>query len=157
MDIPRFHRKYNQIIERSNVNEENLPANSSEILSDNELTTSQSSILVTEKGNLKWQRNFEDLKLAVDPLQIRAGNWSSSGGYCKLFENGEISIRWYTNIKTLTAKGYKVEEIKEKLLNFDRKLNVEATVYPESPKVTDTNTALVSYDRNLHSVSRCSS
>ena len=30
--------KDNQIIERSNVNEENLPANSSKIFSDNELT-----------------------------------------------------------------------------------------------------------------------
>ena len=35
-------------------------------------TISQSSILVTGNADLKWQRNFEDLKLAVDRLQIRA-------------------------------------------------------------------------------------
>ena len=92
-------------------------------------TISQSSILVTGNAVLKWQRNFEDLKLAVDRLQIRASNWSSPGGYCKLFENGEISIRWCSNSKILTVKGEKVDEVKEKLLNFVRKLNAEAFVY----------------------------
>ncbi|CAB4012887.1 Hypothetical predicted protein [Paramuricea clavata] len=69
-------------------------------------------------------------------------------GYCKLFENGEVSIRWYSNSKTLTVKGEKADEIKEKLLNFDRKLSGEVKVYSESPKVAN---ILEPADRNLHS------
>ncbi len=79
---------------------------------------------MTANGNLKWQKNFEELRLAVDRLQLQSSKgWTSPGGYCKLFENGEVSIRWYSNSKTLTVKGEKANEIKEKLLNFDRKLS----------------------------------
>ncbi len=48
-------------------------------------------------------------------------------------------------------KGEKANEIKEKLLNFDRKLSGEVKVYSESPKVAN---ILESTDRNLHSRSR---
>ncbi|CAB4016503.1 Hypothetical predicted protein [Paramuricea clavata] len=112
----------------------------------------ESSILMIANGNLKWQKNFEELRLAVDRLQLQSSKgWTSPGGYCKLFENGEVSIRWYSNSKTLTVKGEKADEIKEKLLNFDRKLSGEVKVYSESPKVAN---ILESTDRNLHSRSR---
>ena len=105
-------------------------------------------------GSLKWRKNFEELRLAVDRLQLQSSKgWTSPGGYCKLFENGEVSIRWYSNYsKTLTVKGEKADEIKEKLLHFDRKLSGEVTVYSESPKVA--NIWSHATDRNLHSRSR---
>jgi DNA-binding ferritin-like protein len=49
------------------------------------------------------------------------------------------------------VKGEKADEIKEKVLNFDRKLSGEVKVYSESPKVAN---ILESTDRNLHSRSR---
>ena len=81
---------------------------------------------------MKWQTGFEELRL----LQLRPGKctWINPGSYSKLFENGEVAIRWYSNSKTLTVKGEKAEEIKETLLNFDLKLGSEAIVYPLSPK-----------------------
>ena len=131
-------------------NENNSLIDLTKPLSDSEQI--ESSILMTANGNLKWQKNFEELRLAVDRLQLQSSKgWTSLGGYCKLFENGEVSIRWYSNSKTLTVKGEKANEIKEKLLNFDRKLSGEVKVYSESPKVAN---ILESTDRNLHSRSR---
>ena len=131
-------------------NENNSLIDLTKPLSDSEQI--ESSILMTANGNLKWQKNFEELRLAVDRLQLQSSKgWTSPGGYCKLFENGEVSIRWYSNSKTLTVKGEKANEIKEKLLNFDRKLSGEVKVYSESPKVAN---ILESTDRNLHSRSR---
>lgn len=49
-------------------------------------------------------------------------------------------MRCYANSKTLTVKGEKANEIKEKLLNFDRKSS-EVSLYPESPKVENVNSA----------------
>ncbi len=84
----------------------------------------ESSILMTANGNLKWQKNFEELRLAVDRLQLRSSKgWISLGGHCKLFKNGEVSIRWYSNSKTLTVKGEKANEIKENAVHcFDTNL-----------------------------------
>ena len=77
------------------------------------------NIIITDKGGLMWQRNLEDLGLVIDQLQLHPGTLSSPGGHCKQFENEEVSIRWYSNNGTLTVKGEKAEEIKEKLLSFD--------------------------------------
>ena len=137
----------------SEFNQNNSLVNLMKPSSDSELT--ESSILMIANGNLKWQKNFEELRLAVDRLQLQSSKgWTSPGGYCKLFENGEVSIRWYSNSKTLTVKGEKADEIKEKLLHFDRKLSSEVKVYSESPKVAN---ILESTDINLHSKSRNSS
>ena len=65
----------------------------------------ESSVLITEKGSLKWLRDYRNLCQVVDQLQLQPGKWTSPGGYCKLFENGEVSIRWYSNNRTLTLKG----------------------------------------------------
>ncbi len=76
---------------------------------------------MTANGNLKWQKNFEELRLAVDRLQLQSSKgWTSPGGYCKLFETSRyvVSIRWYSNSKTLTVKGEKANEIKEKTIKF---------------------------------------
>ena len=56
----------------------------------------------------------------------------------------------------MTVKGEKADEIKEKILNFDRKLP-EVSFYPKSPKVEDVNFVLKSPDENLHTrPRRCS-
>ena len=41
-----------------NVNDENLPANSSKILSNNELTTSQSRILLSQEKESEMAKEF---------------------------------------------------------------------------------------------------
>ena len=47
--------------------------------SDGELI--ESSILMIANGNLKWQKNFEELRLAVDRLQLQSSKgWTSPGG-----------------------------------------------------------------------------
>lgn len=117
----------------------------------------ESNIIITDRGGLKWQGNLEDLRLAVDRLRLHPGTWSSPGGHCKLFENGEVSMRWYSNNGTLTVKGDKAEEIKQKLLNLDRKTRSETVVDSESPKVINLNSILQSSDANLHMKSRSGS
>ena len=120
----------------------------------------ESSNIIIEKENMKWQTGFEELQLVVDKLQLRPGKWINPGGYSKLFENVEVAIRWYSNSKTLTVKGEKAEEIKEKLLYFDLKLGSESIVYPLSPKnsnheITYMNN-YVHESPDLHTQSRCS-
>ncbi|CAB4003019.1 Hypothetical predicted protein [Paramuricea clavata] len=154
-EISRSTEELNSIegdlnLTESKFNQNNSLVNLTKPSSDSELI--ESSILMIANGNLKWQKNFEELRLAVDRLQLQSSKgWTSPGGYCKLFESGEVSIRWYSNSKTLTVKGEKADEIKEKLLNFDRKLSGEVKVYSESPKVAN---ILESTDRNLHLRSR---
>lgn len=138
---------FQNLAECSDDNEDNSFA---DFMQPSNVSEQSESILITDKGILKWQNNFEDLRLAVDRLQLKSGNWTSPGGCCKLFQNGEVSIRWYSNSKTLTLKGEKADEIKEKLLQFDCKSSSEAVVYQESPKVANLNSILKSPDRYLH-------
>ncbi len=46
----------------------------------------ESSILMTANGNLKWQKNFEELRLAVDRLQLQ-----SSKGSVNIFNNIQVN------------------------------------------------------------------
>ena len=113
-------------------------------------------IPITNKSNLNWLRNFEDLRHVINKLQLQPGVWTSPWGYCKLFENGKVLIRWYANSKTLTVKGEKDNEIKKKLLNFYRKLP-EVSFDPGSPRVENANFVLKSPDENLRTrPRRCS-
>ncbi len=50
------------------------------------------------KDKLKWQGDYNELCEFVDGLQLQPGSWSTPGGNCKLFENGEVAIRWYSYI-----------------------------------------------------------
>ncbi|CAB3998944.1 Hypothetical predicted protein [Paramuricea clavata] len=54
----------------SEFNQNNSLINLTKPSSDSELI--ESSILMIANGNLKWQKNFEELRLAVDRLQLQS-------------------------------------------------------------------------------------
>ena len=43
------------------------------------------------------------------------GKWSTPGGHAKMYENEDISIRWYSNTKSITLSGNLAKEFEEKL------------------------------------------
>ena len=53
------------------------------------------SVSVTSKGNLKWLRDYNDLCQFVNDLGLQPGKWTTPGGNGKLFQNSQITIRWY--------------------------------------------------------------
>lgn len=48
-------------------------------------------------------------------INLCDGKWTSPGGDAKLYENDDISIRWYANAQTITVSGENKDEIEEKL------------------------------------------
>jgi hypothetical protein len=75
---------------------------------------SEGNVLAAKKpkGNLKWQGDYNKLCQFVDDLQLQLGSWSTPEGNCKLFENGKVAIRWYSNTRTITLKGERAAEVK---------------------------------------------
>lgn len=98
------------------------------------------SVLATKKskGNLKWRGDYNELCQFVDGLQLQPGSWSTPGGNCKLYENCEVTIRWYSNTGTITLKGDRADEVKDKITKLNQDLDSEAM--PQSK----------SYAKNLH-------
>ena len=67
------------------------------------------------KGKLKWIGDFENLQALINQELGLQTKWTTPSGGSKLFENDEVSIRWYTNTSTLMIKGKESENIKRKL------------------------------------------
>ena len=67
---------------------ENSLAKSSSDINQFEEQLHESSNIIIEKGNMKWQTGFEELRLVVDKPQQRPGKWINAVGYSKLFDNG---------------------------------------------------------------------
>ncbi|CAB4007613.1 Scavenger receptor cysteine-rich type 1 M130 [Paramuricea clavata] len=88
---------------------------------------SEGNVLAAKKlkGNLKWQGDYNELCQFVDDLQLQPGSWSTPGGNCKLFENGEVAIRWYSNTRTITLKGERAAEVKDKIIKLNQELGSE--------------------------------
>ena len=101
---------------------------------------SEGNVLAAKKpkGNLKWQGDYNELCQFVDDLQLQPGSWSTPGGNCKLFENGEVAIRWYSNTRTITLKGERAAEVKDKIKKLNQELGSEVMLQ-------STN-----YAKNLH-------
>ena len=76
---------------------------------------------MNERGTFKWIGQFSDLCEFIEQLEIQPASqpakWTTPGGGSKLFENSDISIRWYANNGTLTVNGMKAEEVKAKLMS----------------------------------------
>ncbi|CAB4025591.1 Hypothetical predicted protein [Paramuricea clavata] len=111
-------------------------------------------LFVTEKGSLKWRSDYEGLCHVVEQLQLQPGKWTTPRGQCKQFENSDVVICWYINSGTLTIKGNKAKEIKEKLLYFDSNSSDKVITDSVSSKYSNLHSTLKSQDSNLHISSR---
>ena len=83
------------------------------------MINNEDDLIVTEKGNLKWNRTYKGLKNFIMTHQISAENSSrqtSSGGDCKKCEDTGLTIRWYPSKGSLTFGGDMSKEVKDKLL-----------------------------------------
>ena len=75
--------------------------------------------LSISKGKLVWTSSFEALQSFVEEaLNLSEGNWSSPGGYAKLYEDGDIALRWYSNTKSITLSGKLAKQFEEKLYSM---------------------------------------
>jgi hypothetical protein len=107
----------------SDSSAENLLDKAQEQLNNNvnshdEFTNVTKGLMITKKGNLKWTGKFEDLKEFVKEHQLSTANWTSPGGACKLCEDKDLIIRWYTNTESLTLRGERANEVKDRIISF---------------------------------------
>ena len=107
--------------------------------SSNELTQ---HLLCASKDKIKWFGEFESLKEFLSKNLNLQGKWSSPGGKCKLLQTKEISIRWYSDRKSLNINGVgeNVKRIKTELLSMaktanDIELNSEVESQDESDEM----------------------
>ncbi|CAB3976566.1 Furin [Paramuricea clavata] len=104
----------------SNLESEDLelakdPSDPHDYLSSDEINN-EDGLIVTDKGNLKWNGSYMGLKNFIMMQQISAEHWTSSGGDCKKCEDSGLIIRWYSSKGSLTFGGEKSKEVKNKLL-----------------------------------------
>ena len=83
-------------------------------------------LTVSEKGKIKWNGPFEVLKSLMKELTKSEANWTSSGGYCKLLQVNDVTIRWYSDSKSLTLNGSSSEGIKSQIRNIASQVHPEA-------------------------------
>ena len=114
-------------------------------MSSNELLNSsvkasdiRQNLKVTTKGKLKWKGSFSDLQdLLIRELGIQTETkWSTPGGYCKKFENNDLTIRWYTDSFSLIIKGDDSSLLMDKLGLLATKESETAEENKEEPNRT---------------------
>lgn len=77
------------------------------------------NLSTSSKGKLKWTADFEALqRFVAEVLVLSDGEWSTPGGYAKLYQDESISIRWYSDTESITISGKDEKEFKEKLMNL---------------------------------------
>ena len=82
----------------------------------NEYQSLLHSLSLNNKGKLIWTASYDSLQRFVEEyLNLREGSWSSPGGDGKLYEAGDVSIKWYANSQTITVYGENKAEVEEKL------------------------------------------
>ena len=112
------------------------------------------SVSLTSKGNLKWLRDFKDLCQFVNDLGLQPGKWTTPGGNSKLFQNSQITIRWYWNSSSLNLKGDMASQIKAKILNIaNPEMDSDSNVI-ESSKYESLHIDLDQTNKNLYTESR---
>ena len=88
-------------------------------LSDDDLTAFSTAfneqLKISSNGKLKWQGSLEGLQALINRELGLQTKWSTPIGGSKLFENDDLTIRWYTKSFTLTIKGKEGENLKHKL------------------------------------------
>ena len=82
----------------------------------NEYQSLLHSLSLNNKGRLIWTASYDSLQRFVEEyLNLRERSWSSPGGDGKLYEAGDVSIKWYANSQTITVYGENKAEVEEKL------------------------------------------
>ena len=82
----------------------------------NEYQSLLHSLSLNNKGKLIWTASYDSLQRFVkEYLNLHEGRWSSPGGDGKLYEAGDVSIKWYANSQTITVYGENKAEVEEKL------------------------------------------
>ena len=82
----------------------------------NEYQSLLHSLSLNNKGKLIWTASYDSLQRFVEEyLNLRERSWSSPGGDGKLYEAGDVSIKWYANSQTITVYGENKAEVEEKL------------------------------------------
>ncbi|CAB4030874.1 Hypothetical predicted protein [Paramuricea clavata] len=73
---------------------------------------------VSQRGSLKLKGTFEGLKDFVESNQISTAKWTSPGGGTKLCETENLAIRWYSTTGSITLKGERASDAKNKLISI---------------------------------------
>ncbi|CAB4028835.1 Hypothetical predicted protein [Paramuricea clavata] len=77
------------------------------------------NLSTSSKGKLKWTADFEALqRFVAEVLVLSDGEWSTPGGYAKLYQDESISIHWYSDTESITISGKDEKEFKEKLMKL---------------------------------------
>ena len=64
------------------------------------------NLSTSSKGKLKWTADFEALqRFVAEVFVLSDGEWTTQGGYAKLFQDKSISIRWYSDTESNTISG----------------------------------------------------
>jgi hypothetical protein len=75
------------------------------------------NLSTSSKGKLKWTADFEVLhRFVAEVLVLSDGEWTTTGGHAKLYQDESISIRWYSDTESITITGKDEKEFKEKLM-----------------------------------------
>jgi hypothetical protein len=127
-ELPAAELQPGQVFD--NIELENYSNCNTVLNNENSSRLSEGNILAAKKPkrNLKRQGDYNELCQFVDDLQLQPGSWSTPGGNCKLFEKGEVAIRWYSNTRTITLKGERAAEVKDKIKNLNQELGSEVMI-----------------------------
>lgn len=149
---------HEQLINEDESSTEHLKQTSNDdqgaIKDQTEASLNNRRLLVTEKGSLKWLSDYEELCHVIERLQLQPGKWTTPRGQCKQFENNDVIICWYAKSGTLTLKGSKADEIKEKILYFDCTPSDKVITDSDSTKFNNLHSTLKPQASNLHNVSQ---
>lgn len=131
--IPEFARQFGDSSAMMVVRrDETSSVNSSVTIRDDLHDTDQLKYLVLDdEETTKWNGDFKSLQNFVENSLKLKGKWSTPGGGSKLFQNDDLSIRWYTPSKSMKLAGPKLDDIKSKLESLV-KLYSERSVVEES-------------------------
>ena len=99
------------------------------------------SLSFNSKGELTWLASFNSLQPFVEEvLCLSGGKWSSPGGDTKLYQNQDLSIKWYTKSNTLAVSQGQVEsKLNSDTRQVETKLNSFATISKKLAKTSDVN------------------
>jgi hypothetical protein len=74
------------------------------------------NLSTSSKGKLKWAADFEALqRFVAEVLVLSDGEWTTPGGYAKLYQDESISTRWYSDTESITISRKDEKDFKEKL------------------------------------------
>ena len=98
---------------------------------------------------IQWLGNIDQLKNLISDLFGSNGKWSSPGGYAKYFRNDKISVRWYSNKRTLVFNSTLGSFFKKRITDLLKNvLPTEATISNADASNCSSETSNVNHDMN---------